>query len=324
MIRKLAILFAVVGIFAITQPANAGIVFWQTTNDNSSSAFGGDGPTYNRSIGNFVTMQESYMVCSVNYKLYRSGVADAGVSAVLTIYQSDSSIFPEYGTIVAIARVLESDLPAYPGAGPWTTYTQFNFDLAKGDGSGCKLLQDNVSYFFKLTRDVYKAGSNPLQVRDRTTDQYTYSNEMSQIGGSWASAYPREVIMQIDGRHVGATAEEMGLLGTLFIPATSTIARLNGLSGDFNSRVPMGYYYALRDQALLLSTSTPSDFEWYFYMEGSETLLPYPTTTINITDRFDEIPQNLKDWAKGGALAYMMIVFWRYVLDVKDDLFKKV
>jgi len=324
MIRKLAVLAATIAGLAISMPAWAGIVFWQTTGDNGGALFGSSDAVRDASGAMLITLDQTYNVCSVNFKIYRSGAAVAGVSAVLTIVQPITAVYPETGAIIGIAKVLETDIPLDPGSG-YTQYTRFNFDLASGDGSGCKTLQKGVLYSFVYTRDVLVAGTSPLLARNRSTDQFSYSSEHKKTGtGSWSSHYPYETIMQLEGLYVGDTAEKFGLLGSLFVPATSTISRLNGLSGDFMDRVPLGYYYALKEQALLLSTSTPSDFVWYFYMDGSETLLPYPTSTINLTDAFEAIPQNIRDWAKLGALAYMMIIFWRYILDVKDDLFKKV
>jgi len=324
MIRKLAVLAVTIAGLAISMPARAGIVFWQTSSDNGGALFGSSDSIRDSSGAMLITLDQTYNVCAVNMKIYRASTAVAGVSAVLTIIQPTTSVYPETGTIVAISKVLETTIPLDPGSG-YTEYTKFDLDLARADGSGCKTLQKGVLYSFVYTRDVLVAGTSPLFARNRSTDQYAYSNEHKKTGtGSWSSHYPYETIMQLEGLYVGDTAEKFGLFGDLFTIATTTIARTDTLYSSLTTKVPFGYWTELTNAVEGITTSTPSNFQMQFYMDATTSHLSFPSSTIDVTDSFDAIPQNVRDWARGGAIAFLMIELWAYIYGVVRDLFKPI
>jgi len=300
-LRSLAVGFAVCLSLFLAGPVSAGVIWFQTTSDNGGALFGSSDPARDAAVAMQITFPESYNVCEVLFKLYRATTAQAGVSAVLTIYQPQDTFLPESGTIVSIVKVLESTIPLDPGSG-YSQYTTFDLDLAKDDGSGCKLLQKDVLYSFVLTRDVLKAGSSPLIARNRSTDQFAYSNEYKKNGsGAWSSHYPYETIMMVGGDYKGTMAQDFGLLGDLFFPADDSWDRWAGQLDTIQSKVPWGYYYLVKNEIAELSTSTPTDWVISYAPPG------YATMTMNITDLYESAPADLRNWGRYGMILYIWI-----------------
>ena len=316
----LVTLFLICGSMLFARPAKANIIWFETTSSNGNGLFGSSDALRDSELAMEVTLPTAYTVCNVRFLLYREAAAVPGVTVTLTVHRSYTSIAPDFLSFVEVeSSILETTIPANPGgAGPWTTYTNFDFTLGdpEYDYTGCIYLRANVLYSFILKRSALVAGSSPLSARNRSTDQFAYSNEWKKSGvGLWASHYPYETIMRIEGIYAGAPAEDEAVLRYLFVPNQASLDMWTDQLDDLESRVPWGYFYLMRDELFSITTTT-QDLYFEFTEEG-DALTPVGETIIsmNVTDLYENIPQNVRDWSAFALYCFLWIEAIGFAMD---------
>jgi len=305
--------FAVLFFFA--RPAHAGTV-WETSGTEETAYMGSDDVTRVGFSSVTIVMPTSTFLCNVDIKLFRIRAAVAGAQAILNIYQQ-TGYYPTDGSLIGAYAIAESSIPL--DSGTYTAYQTFTI-------TPCPLLQQGKKYSFNFTRSPAYVSGNGYITRRRTSDQYSYTQYVTFIGG-WDFTYAanREMIIRLgslwsdvpDAGQYGITTKDFGLLGNyfrdaisyLFEPPATVLDAWKAKQTTIAGKVPWGYYTLIKTQIQTFNTSTATDlvFEFPGPFSGAA------TATMNITDQFAAVPANVRSWSETGFIGLVWISFLGYV-----------